>query len=104
MTAQSGQSSPSSGWVLYLRLLAYVIHHKAVMLSGLLGLLFLLPPALLLQWLGWTLVHQPESYEQAGILIQSSQRYRFGRGAGSFLGGYSMAYLAQQVMLSFAVN
>ena len=37
MTAQSDQSSSGRGWVLYLRLLTYVIHHKAVMLSGLLG-------------------------------------------------------------------
>ena len=54
MTAQSGQSSSSRGWVLYLRLLAYVIHHKAVMLSGLLGFVVLLPPALLLPS-GWGL-------------------------------------------------
>ena len=101
MTAQSGQSSSSSGWVLYLRLLAYVIHHKAVMLSGLLGfVVFAASGPAATQWLGWTLDSiSSESYEQARILSPIlCLVIAFGRGAGSFLGGYSMAYLAQQVM------
>ena len=101
MTAQSGQSSSSRGWVLYLRLLAYVIHHKAVMLSGLLGfVVFAASGPAATQWLGWTLDSiSSESYEQARILSPIlCLVIAFGRGAGSFLGGYSMAYLAQQVM------
>ncbi|MDP7403022.1 MAG: lipid A export permease/ATP-binding protein MsbA [Gammaproteobacteria bacterium] len=101
MTAQSGQSSSSRGWVLYLRLLAYVIHHKAVMLSGLLGfVVFAASGPAATQWLGWTLDSiSSESYEQARILSPIlCLAIAFGRGAGSFLGGYSMAYLAQQVM------
>ena len=101
MTAQSGQSSSSRGWLLYLRLLAYVIHHKAVMLSGLLGfVVFAASGPAATQWLGWTLDSiSSESYEQARILSPIlCLVIAFGRGAGSFLGGYSMAYLAQQVM------
>ena len=101
MTAQPDHSSLGRGWTLYRRLLTYVIHHKAVMLAGMLGfVVFAASGPAATQWLGWTLDSiSSENYEQARILSPIlCLAIAFGRGVGSFLGGYSMAYLAQQVM------
>ena len=101
MAAQPEQSSLRRGWALYQRLLTYVIHHKATIFFGLLGfLIFAASGPAATQWLGWTLDSiNSENYEQARILSPIiCLAIAFVRGTGSFLGGYSMAYLAQQVM------
>ena len=76
MTAQPDHSSLGRGWTLYRRLLTYVIHHKAVMLAGMLGfVVFAASGPAATQWLGWTLDSiSSENYEQARILVQCSAR------------------------------
>jgi len=101
MAAQPYKSSSRRGWALYRRLLTYVIGNKAVMLTSLLGfVIFAASGPAATQWLGWTLDSiSSENYEQARILSPIiCLAIAFGRGIGSFLGGYSMAYLAQHVM------
>lgn len=97
------------GWALYRRLLAYVLKHKLVMVAGLIGFtIFAASGPAATQWLGWTLDSiSSENYEQARILSPIlCIAIALVRGLGSFLGGYSMASLAQRVMhrLRFELN
>ena len=87
MTAQPDHSSLGRGWTLYRRLLTYVIHHKAVMLAGMLGfVVFAASGPAATQWLGWTLDSiSSENYEQARILSPIlCLAIAFGRGVGLF--------------------
>ncbi len=90
-----------SGWDLYRRLLTYVLDNKLVMITGLGGFtIFAASGPAATQWLGWTLDSiNSENYEQARILSPLlCIAIAFARGLGSFMGGYSMANLAQRVM------
>ncbi len=98
-SAAAGQDQTS--WILYRRLLAYVLNHKLVMATGLIGFtIFAASGPAATQWLGWTLDSiSSENYEQARILSPVlCIVIALVRGIGSFMGGYSMAGLAQRVM------
>lgn len=95
------QSDQNSGWVLYRRLLTYVLDNKLIMAVGLAGFtIFAASGPAATQWLGWTLDSiSSENYEQARILSPIlCVVIALVRGIGSFMGGYSMANLAQRVM------
>lgn len=99
--SQSDNPAIESGWVLYRRLLNYVLDNKLVMAVGLAGFtIFAASGPAATQWLGWTLDSiNSENYEQARILSPIlCVAIAFIRGLGSFMGGYSMANLAQSVM------
>ncbi len=109
MATKNAQESGKPGWTLYKRLLSYVIQHKLVMAVGLTGfVIFAASGPAATQWLGWTLDSiNSESYEEARILRPLlCIVIAFCRGLGSFMGGYSMANLAQRVMhrLRFELN
>ncbi|HAO88054.1 MAG TPA: lipid ABC transporter permease/ATP-binding protein, partial [Gammaproteobacteria bacterium] len=109
MATKNAQESGKPGWTLYKRLLSYVIQHKLVMAVGLTGfVIFAASGPAATQWLGWTLDSiNSESYEEARILSPLlCIVIAFCRGLGSFMGGYSMANLAQRVMhrLRFELN
>ena len=109
MATKNAQESGKPGWTLYKRLLSYVIQHKLVMAVGLTGfVIFAASGPAATQWLGWTLDSiNSESYEEARILSPLlCIVIAFCRGLGSFMGGYSMANLAQRVMhrLRFEIN
>ena len=109
MATKNAQESGKPGWTLYKRLLSYVIQHKLVMAIGLSGfVIFAASGPAATQWLGWTLDSiNSESYEEARILSPLlCIVIAFCRGLGSFMGGYSMANLAQRVMhrLRFEIN
>jgi len=99
-TSESKVSSEAS-WALYKRLLSYVLKHKLLMVTGLIGFtIFAASGPAATQWLGWTLDSiSSENYEQARILSPIlCVAIALVRGLGSFMGGYSMAGLAQRVM------
>lgn len=109
MAIQNAPESSNPGWTLYKRLLSYVIPHKLVMAVGLTGfVIFAASGPAATQWLGWTLDSiNSENYEEARILSPLlCIAIAFCRGLGSFMGGYSMANLAQCVMhrLRFELN
>ena len=109
MATKNAPESSNPGWTLYKRLLSYVIQHKLVMAVGLTGfVIFAASGPAATQWLGWTLDSiNSESYEEARILSPLlCIVIAFCRGLGSFMGGYSMANLAQRVMhrLRFELN
>ena len=109
MATKNAQESGKPGWTLYKRLLSYVIQHKLVMAVGLTGfVIFAASGPAATQWLGWTLDSiNSENYEEARILSPLlCIAIAFCRGLGSFMGGYSMANLAQRVMhrLRFELN
>ena len=109
MATKNAPKSANPGWTLYKRLLSYVIQHKLVMAVGLTGfVIFAASGPAATQWLGWTLDSiNSENYEEARILSPLlCIAIAFGRGIGSFMGGYSMANLAQRVMhrLRFELN
>ena len=100
-TATPNPDAAQSGWALYKRLLAYILEHKLIMATGLAGfILFAASGPAATQWLGWTLDSiNSENYQQARTLSPVlCIVIAVWRGAGSFLGGYSMASLAQRVM------
>jgi subfamily B ATP-binding cassette protein MsbA len=109
MATKNAPESSNPGWTLYKRLLSYVIQHKLVMAVGLTGfVIFAASGPAATQWLGWTLDSiNSENYEEARILSPLlCIAIAFCRGLGSFMGGYSMANLAQRVMhrLRFELN
>lgn len=109
MATESASEPANPGWTLYKRLLSYVIQHKLVMATGLTGfVIFAASGPAATQWLGWTLDSiNSENYEEARILSPLlCIAIAFARGLGSFMGGYSMANLAQRVMhrLRFELN
>ena len=109
MATKNLPESTNPGWALYKRLLSYVIQHKLVMAVGLIGfVIFAASGPAATQWLGWTLDSiNSENYEEARILSPLfCIAIAFTRGLGSFMGGYSMANLAQRVMhrLRFELN
>ncbi len=102
----AGSASPAltdsqAGWLLYKRLLRYVLHHKLALTLGIIGfVIFAASGPAATQWLGWTLDSiNSENYEEARILSPLlCIAIALFRGVGSFMGGYSMASLAQRVM------
>lgn len=90
-----------AGWALYRRLFSYVLQHKGVIALALFGyLLFAASTPAATWWLGWTVdALNAEDFERARILSPLlCIAIAFWRGIGSFLGSYSMAGLANQVM------
>ncbi|MEX2469948.1 MAG: lipid A export permease/ATP-binding protein MsbA [Pseudohongiellaceae bacterium] len=90
-----------AGWALYRRLFSYVLQHKATIALALFGyLIFAASTPAATWWLGWTVdALNAEDFERARILSPLlCIAIAFARGIGSFLGSYSMAGLANQVM------
>ena len=101
--SRAARSAPveQSAWVLYRRLLSYVLDNKLVMLIGLAGfIVFAATGPAATQWLGWTLDSiNSANYQQARLLSPLlCMLIALVRGIGAFLGGYAMAQLAQRVM------
>ncbi len=100
-TAQTSDTAEATGWELYKRLFSYVLNHKLTIVLALIGyVIFAASTPAATWWLGWTVdAISSENYETLRILSPLiCIAITLGRGVGSFLGGYSMAGLANLVM------
>jgi len=98
---ESGSRQQGNGWQIYKRLMGYVKDHKLAIFFAMLGyLIFAVSTPISTWWLGWTVdALNAEDYEDLRIISPLiCIAIAAGRGLGSFLGSYSMASLANQVM------
>lgn len=99
--SQAAANADAGGWELYKRLFSYVLAHKMTIVLALIGyVIFAASTPAATWWLGWTVdALSSDNYESLRIISPLiCIAITFGRGIGSFLGGYSMASLANLVM------
>lgn len=98
---QNTASVDTDGWSLYKRLLAYVSGQRLAIAASVLGfIIFAATAPAANAWLGWTVdAIESENYEALRILSPLALiAIVIVRGIGGFLGGYSIAHLANFIM------
>ncbi len=94
------QKMDQKGWELYKRLLTYVKPHRLVFGVSVLGyIIFSITGVATAEWLGWTIDQVTAKNPDARII---SPLLCVGivvvRGIGGFMGGYSLEYIANQIV------
>jgi len=100
---ESIPSEDADGWVLYKRLLGYVSGQRLAIGASIFGfIVFAATAPAANAWLGWTVdAIEAENYTELRILSPLALiAIVIVRGIGGFLGGYSMAHLANYIMHS----
>jgi|TARA_B110000459_G_scaffold203321_1_gene259382 subfamily B ATP-binding cassette protein MsbA len=91
----------TDGWLLYKRLLSYVSSQRLAIGASIIGfIIFAATAPAANAWLGWTVdAIEAENYTELRILSPLALiSIVIVRGIGGFLGGYSMAHLANYIM------
>jgi subfamily B ATP-binding cassette protein MsbA len=91
----------TDGWLLYKRLLSYVSSQRLAIGASIIGfIIFAATAPAANAWLGWTVdAIEAENYTELRILSPLALiAIVIVRGIGGFLGGYSMAHLANYIM------
>lgn len=91
----------TDGWLLYKRLLSYVSSQRLAISASIIGfIIFAATAPAANAWLGWTVdAIEAENYTELRILSPLALiSIVIVRGIGGFLGGYSMAHLANYIM------
>lgn len=100
-TAETVASANEDGWALYKRLLGYVSSQRLAIFASVFGfIVFAATAPAANAWLGWTVdAIESENYDALRILSPLALiAIVIVRGIGGFMGGYSMAHLANYVM------
>ena len=98
---ETSPAEETDGWLLYKRLLSYVSSQRLAIGASIIGfIIFAATAPAANAWLGWTVdAIEAENYTELRILSPLALiSIVIVRGIGGFLGGYSMAHLANYIM------